>query len=146
MRRFFKKYLSILFATSLLTVVLPVQNVVASEEGLSAELNASPRYVSDRSFTIANGGTYYLTNNGGFFTIRKNTMVRVEFYLSDLNDEVNFEFGAIDNNGNIVFSDYYPNSNCLQIDFPIDATGQYKFFITNYSSDPKTFDGYIVKF
>lgn len=146
MKKNFKKYLSVLLAASLLTVALPVQNVLAAETNASSELEVTPRYSSTGSFSIPNGGTYYLTNNGGYFTIRKDTVVRVEFYLSNLNDEVNFEFGAINSSGNIVYSDYFPNSNCLQIDLPIDATGQYKFYITNYSSDTKTFSGYKVVF
>lgn len=146
MKKNFSKHLTILLAASLLTAALPVQNVLAADTNSSYELEATPRYSYNSSFSIPNGGTYYLTNNGGYFTIRKNTVVRVEFYLSNLNDEVNFEFGIINSNGDIIYSDYFPNSNCLQGDFPIDATGQYKFYITNYSSDTKTFSGYKVVF
>lgn len=146
MKHNIKKSVTILLAASLLTVAVPVQNVLASETNSSSELEVTPRYSSTSSFSIPNGGTYYLTNNGGYFTIRKGTVVRIEFYLSDLDDEVNFEFGAINSSGNIVYSDYFPNSNCLQMDLPINATGQYKFYITNYSSDTKTFSGYQVVF
>lgn len=147
--KFLKKLGIVLCMTILTTTSTAVfANERVSETTKQQQLAVEPRYTANTNLPVRPGQTVYLAPaNGDYYLIMRGTYIDVEFWIKDWGErEWNYVVEIIDDKGNIVFSDYWPNGNCLQLGATIKNTGKYKIAVTNYSPDTEIITKYIVEY